>query len=280
VTVPARAPTVRRLVGIVALVALVASACAASTACGSFDSEEQPAGDAGNDVTAADVTPETPSDGDAAPQRACAAFDASDAAFCADFDGVDWMEGWDSPGAQVIGGSLDRDPDGYSPPAAFRSTTAGNQAGPSAAPLSLTFPATQGKSARARFMLRVPPSHPGTYAHFCAVRFGGKFVQFVLGQQGASVVVKEQSLLADAGPGVTYPVPAAVLDDGAWKSVDLRVDVPGQLTLSLDGKVVLNTKVTVADAGLPMVVFYFGLWSEAAAASWTASYDDVRLDVQ
>jgi hypothetical protein len=260
------------------VVALAAACGGLLLACGSFSSgEDSSPGDA-EAATGLDAATDGPVDA-----RFCDGFDASpEASFCADFDGVDWKQGWDSAG-QVLGGTLERDPSAFSPPAAFRSTTAGDTTGPHAAPLALVFPLTgSAKTARARFKLRIPAAHPSTFAHFFAVRFGGKFVQFVLAQENGGFFLAENSIaVTDAAtpPEVRYPI-SVPLATGAWVDVDLRISVPGQIHLELDGTTVLQTVVTIADASPPAIVFYAGLYSEPADASWTASYDNVLLDVQ
>lgn len=257
-------------------------ACGFAAACGAFGGDAGDPPDAAADAPAEGGAPgDDAGDGAAdGARRFCETVDAAaDAAFCADFDGVDWKEGWDSPGAQVIGGAISPDPEAYSPPVALRSETVGNGTGPNAAPLSLTFPIT-GRSARAHFRVRVPPSHPSAYAHFVAVRFGGQFSQFVLGQAGADLVLREQPLRPDAGTLTSYVIANGRVDTGAWVEVDLRIALGGSIQLEIDGKLVLSTKVTLADAAPPLVVFYLGLWSEPADASWTASYDDVVLEAR
>jgi hypothetical protein len=262
--------------------ALAAASAGALLACGTFGSAGDPQPvetEAASEAGSLDVGTPT----DAAAARFCDGFDASpDSSFCADFDGVDWKAGWD-PAAQVIGGTLERDTNGFSPPAAFRSTTVGDLLGPHAAPLAIIFPLNNAaKTAHARFKLRIPASHPSTFAHFLAVRFGSKFVQFTLAQEGAKFFLAESSIaVTDAAvpPEARYPI-AFSLASGAWIDVDLRISVPGQIHLELDGTTVLQTAVTIADASPPNIIFYAGLYSTPTDASWTASYDNVLFDVQ
>lgn len=260
---------------------------ALGAACGAFGGGDDPP--TPNDGGGSDATLADGATSDASPDGASARWcDGVDAAFCADFDGVEVAEGWDG-GAQIIGGSVGADLDAsVSPPRSMRSTVFAAAANPHAAPLGKVF-AGSPPTAHVGFRILVPQAHPSSWAHLFALRSYARYadggiaqpVQYALGLSGGALVLKEQPLspfIVDAGP-LDHPITPS-LDTGVWTQVDLtfHFGATGRMEVKLDGSIVLTEPMKVSKELPVSVVIYLGLYAEAAPTDWVANFDDFVID--